>query len=1136
MLKNLSQSQKAIQRVVFKLYERWGDKKNKYQLIIFLIKNPQNSSKEEKQLISTLIAYKNNSEEFEPNLQMISNLFEQYIEQKKEMLTELTAGKVQKANQIKNILIQQNNSIKDEINTSYENILTSSAIREKENIDQLISSKKFKLAHEFLNSSEVLAPQHEYYKNKINHLALNFEKENIDQLISSKKFKLAHEYLNSSEILAPQHKYYKNKIDHLALNFEKQQQILDLFEKELSDEILKDQMLALWKELELPSKDMQYLISEVSAKVIQLIDDKKLYQAEKIIKDILIHLQLFPEALHVSLLAKKESSFKKMISDIQQLINSKRFDEAFQYLETYELTGSQAIDLSNKIEKSSRGEEIKTEIINKINEKSFSDAYRLIKNTMFSNKDNKEINETLITVLKNTLEVDEIDSDQAMAIICDKQFQLISARAGSGKTTTLINKVKLLISLNKIDLSEYLFLVFNNKIRKEISKKIAATFSINEDEVKNTNVHTFHSFAGRVGSSSFQGYSLAEGEAQSQLYRKCFQECLKNSNFNSLYRKYLTTIVNPQGDDIDKFDRTNYGSDEEYFAARSGARLLTLNNINVKSLGEKLIGDFFFEHQTTYTYEPTRITKDNKIYRPDFYINNLTDTENKKIYIELWGIYKDEFNNSQSAPFDISDYRRERLKKLDYWKENEWNSYLVEFFMDDIYKNNLNPHKDFLAFKENFFEVIKNKLEPVIGKKFRRLSETEIMEKVSKLFESKILASLMSYIQNVRNNQIKPEELNAKIDEFNEHLTSRSKAFLDLGHQFRAAIWKEKQSAKLIEFVDSVDMAGKSIEQEGIELIKNKKYLFVDEFQDTNFGFLNIVKAIVKSNPSIHVICVGDDWQSINSFMGARTSIYHSLDKYLPGLEKNQILTNYRSGSSIVNYGNSVMKGLGEPSKSSMDFGSIHYIDIFNVRNSEGFNIYIDSDKNKYDDGFKLQRYHKSLFCLIKYEISKYIDTNSSKSIYDIPKNAKLLILSRNKKINHESIEYALLPIVLNTLTKYFLSIGYKEDRQEIYSRLNGLISYSSIHAIKGGEADAVFLIEANANNMPMQHPDRELSTIFWDNPRTSDAEADAEERRLYYVAVTRAKNSLYVVASASEKSMFMSDKSFTSIENFNTS
>ena len=155
-----------------------------------------------------------------------------------------------------------------------------------------------------------------------------------------------------------------------------------------------------------------------------------------------------------------------------------------------------------------------------------------------------------------------------MAIICDKQFQLISARAGSGKTTTLINKVKLLKSTSKINLSEYLFLVFNNKVRKEISQKIAVTFGINVDEVKNTNVHTFHSFAGRVSSGALQGYSLAEGEAQSQLYKKCFQECLKNSNFNSLYRKYLSTIVNPQEDDIDKFDRANYESDEEYFSAK----------------------------------------------------------------------------------------------------------------------------------------------------------------------------------------------------------------------------------------------------------------------------------------------------------------------------------------------------------------------------------------------------------------------------------------------------------------------------------------------------------------------------------------------------------------------------------------
>ena len=199
---------------------------------------------------------------------------------------------------------------------------------------------------------------------------------------------------------------------------------------------------------------------------------------------------------------------------------------------------------------------------------------------------------------------------------------------------------------------------------------------------------------------------------------------------------------------------------------------------------------------------------------------------------------------------------------------------------------------------------------------------------------------------------------------------------------------KEKEE---IDFNDMINQATDIIKE------KTPKYTYqhiiIDEYQDISYSRFNLIKQI-RDLSGARLICVGDDWQSINSFMGARTSIYHSLDEYLPGLERNQILTNYRSGRSIVDYGNSVMKGLGEPSKSSMDFGSIHYIDIFNVRNSEEFNIYIDSDKNMYDDGFKLQRYHKSLFCLIKYEINKYIDTDTSKSIYDIPKNAKLLIYS----------------------------------------------------------------------------------------------------------------------------------------------
>ena len=1090
MFNEISQSQKAIQRVVFKIFERWGEKEEKLSFLLSLIKSPEQSSREEKQLVHSLIGLKKNSEDFDSKLIAVSNTFEKYIEQKKEMLALLNKGKVLQANEIKNLLIKQYNTIEDEINSSYNTTYSSAMVQAKGKIDDLIYSKEFKLAQDFLDSSEYLFPQR-------------------DSL--------------------------KKKIAYLSINYEKQQVFLELLEKNLFDELASDKMVNLWAELNLPSKDMQDLLESISAKVLELIDKKSLNTADNIIKNILTNLHPFPESLHMQLLTRKEKVFNRMIDEIQKLIDSKKFTEASDCLARFELSEYEFKKLANKILQSTHAEEIKEEIFYKINQGSFFDIYPLIKKTMFSTEDSKNINEKLTNALKDKLGVNNIDSDQAMALICDEQFQLISARAGSGKTTTLINKVRLLKSLDRINLSEYLFLVFNDAVREDISEEIKETFDMNIDEVKSSNVHTFHSFSRKIIENSRPKFNSIQNKSQENFYSKCFQNSLKNTIFNSKYKYYLSTIVHPQGKDLDKFDRSNFDSDQDYFDARNSARLLTLNNVPVKSLGEKLIGDFFFEHELIYTYEPTILTN-NKIYRPDFYINFLTTHENKKIYIELWGIYKNSSFNHQSAPFDESKYKEERLKKLKYWEDNSARYHLMEIFMDDVYGNNVDPSKDFISFKENFYKVLNSKLEKITGQKFNRLSTEQVMEKVSNKFESRVLSSLEDYMRNVKSNQIDNDELNLKINKYENVLSGRAKAFLDLGYEFRVAIQKEKKHENALEFGDWVELACNEIKNgTNIELIKDKKYLFVDEFQDTNIGFMRIIKAITRANPELNIVCVGDDWQSINSFMGARTSIYHSLEEYFPRLERNKILTNYRSGSTLVDYGNKVMTGLGDPAKPFLNLGSVNYLDVFSVKNSNDFSLYIDSVKNKYDDGFKLQRYHKLLFTLIKFEINKYITDHSNKSIYGIPKSddALILILSRTKQINGESVESQLLPIVINSLTRYFSELGYKEGSHEISTKLNQVISYKTIHAIKGGQADTVFLLEANNNKMPLRHPDRELSAIFCDDPRAADAEADAEERRMYYVAVTRAKKSLYVVTSESEKSQFMSDKGFAQLEEF---
>ena len=173
MSNEISQSQEAIQRVVFKIFERWGEREDRLSLLISLIDNPTLSSKEERQLVQILVPIKNNSEDFDVKLQNISNIFDEYLNQKKQMLSLLTKGKLTNASDIKNILIEQYAPVTNEINTAYDESVIRGIVKAKKKIDKLILSKQFKLAEDFLNSSEFLSKDHEVISKQIAYLSFN---------------------------------------------------------------------------------------------------------------------------------------------------------------------------------------------------------------------------------------------------------------------------------------------------------------------------------------------------------------------------------------------------------------------------------------------------------------------------------------------------------------------------------------------------------------------------------------------------------------------------------------------------------------------------------------------------------------------------------------------------------------------------------------------------------------------------------------------------------------------------------------------------------------------------------------------------------------------------------------------------
>ena len=158
MSNEISQSQEAIQRVVFKIFERWGEREDRLSLLISLIDNPTLSPKEERQLVQILVPIKNNSEDFDIKLKKASDIFDEYVNQKKEMLAYLNNGKKDDAREIKDNLIKQFNSNKNEIKSEYDAGVFSAIIKAKKKFNELISLKELKLAEDLLDSHQTLLP------------------------------------------------------------------------------------------------------------------------------------------------------------------------------------------------------------------------------------------------------------------------------------------------------------------------------------------------------------------------------------------------------------------------------------------------------------------------------------------------------------------------------------------------------------------------------------------------------------------------------------------------------------------------------------------------------------------------------------------------------------------------------------------------------------------------------------------------------------------------------------------------------------------------------------------------------------------------------------------------------------------
>lgn len=256
------------------------------------------------------------------------------------------------------------------------------------------------------------------------------------------------------------------------------------------------------------------------------------------------------------------------------------------------------------------------------------------------------------------------------------------------------------------------------------------------------------------------------------------------------------------------------------------------------------------------------------------------------------------------------------------------------------------------------------------------------------------------------------------------------------------------------------------------------KFILVDEYQDFSLLFLTMIRALRRTCPSAHLLCVGDDWQAINRFAGSDVEFFLHFSKYFPNDNaKLFIPTNYRSGKRIVKNANYFMSRALKDYKGCKSGNKKTKAKIF-VRNIDY------GTESSSDLPLLLENYLKT--CL------KIIKENPGKSV---------MILHRNNEMSFRgwSIDRFVEQLRESAVKNHLLSRKKAEE----------LITGSTVHRSKGLESDVVVLLEIDAEKFPGKDKTHGLYSIFGENEKN----LFTDECRLFYVALTRPKERLYILS-----------------------
>lgn len=651
-----------------------------------------------------------------------------------------------------------------------------------------------------------------------------------------------------------------------------------------------------------------------------------------------------------------------------------------------------------------------------------------------------------------------LDEQQRRSIVSEEDNCLVVSSAGSGKTSSIVGKVKYLIEIKKVNPTRILLISYTNKAAAELTERMG---------IEGLRCYTFHKLAlDLIGQRTGQKPSICDNT--DALFVKIYRELLADSQFRKHAVEYF---VDYQANEADwerrKDERRQQLSEQKDVRLKALLPDMDGKQIYVRSEQEQKICFVLsslgvrFRYEEPYEYSVADAMHSQ--YKPDFSIHFEYDGKPQRLYLEHFGVDERGLVPAWFAKDQNISYEEANQKYNDgiTWKRavhEKFGTKLITTSSADFYHSDIR-------------EMLKRLLLDA-GVPLQERTDTELYGMVlpeGSKQEKAFIRLIATFVTLLKSSCRSLKDVLKQTDEADDQRSEFviKNIFRPVYDRYEEVLRNNGQ----IDFTDAILQA--------TELCRashpvSYDYIIVDEFQDISVDRYNFLKVLREGEAPAKLYCVGDDWQSIYRFSGSDMALFNDFARFFGPTEINKIETTYRFGEPLV--------GLSAQ---------------FIQRNTAQIqkNIQPFSEQTKTELSF--QAYNRNSYCNFIGQL-----------IASIPADKSVFLLGRY------------------SFDDYYLPFMYKSVKEgnRFYYIIEGRkIEFLTVHKSKGLEADYVILLQCNKDTYGFPSrvsDDPSLQYVL----TASDRFPYGEERRLFYVAITRAKVKTWVLYDARFPSVFVDE------------